>query len=253
MSGAAFLRVQKLVGQSIVKAAAKHNKRAIARELGVVGGSIDPVRCGLNYALAGPSTACEVAELASRLMADAGITKLRKDAVRAIEVVCSLPVGTQIDSRAYFSECVQWVSESFGGHVLAADVHLDEAAPHLHVLALPLVGGRMVGSDLVGGIGTLKARQRDFHETIAQPYGLNSKPVTTKQGKGKVAKAVIERLRATNDPVLQSAAWAMFREAIEQSPIGFAMALGLDVEDEKPKSAKLKTMAQIFTKPVKAL
>ena len=62
------------------------------------------------------------------MMRNAGITKLRKDAVKAIEIVFSLPVEPNLDQRRYFEDCLSWAAGQFGGagNVLAADVHLDE-------------------------------------------------------------------------------------------------------------------------------
>ena len=52
MSGTSFLRVKKLKGAGIVLAAARHNKRTIAAEIGA-SGSIDPARIGMNVSLLG--------------------------------------------------------------------------------------------------------------------------------------------------------------------------------------------------------
>ena len=104
----------------------------------------------LNNTLAGPDTANGVANLANTLMEQAKVGKLRKDAVRALEFVFSLPPGHQIDDGAYFRDCMAWVQSHYGGAVLSADVHRDESALHMHLLLLPLEEGRMVGSRMMG-------------------------------------------------------------------------------------------------------
>ena len=149
MSGGAFLRIKKLKGGGIITVAARHNRRVIQAEMGATG-SIDPTRSHLNETLAGPSTAADVGQLAKDLMTAAGVTRLRKDAVMALEIVFSLPPGHAIDDRAYFNDCAVWAVVYFGGMTLSVDIHRDEAAPHCHVLMLPLVGGRMDGGRLVG-------------------------------------------------------------------------------------------------------
>ena len=93
MSGGAVLRAKKLKGAGIIRAAAAHNKRAIQAELGA-GGSIDSGRTVLNECLAGAATPDDVVSLARVKMAGAGVGKLRKDAVRAIEFVVSLAPGS---------------------------------------------------------------------------------------------------------------------------------------------------------------
>lgn len=247
MSAAAFLRVKKLTGAGIIKAAAMHNRRAIAAELGAAS-HIDASRCALNVSMEGPDTPQAVAELAQSLLDAAGVGKLRKDAVRAVEAVFSLPPdGGGVDPAAYFARCVEWARTAFGP-VLSADAHHDEAAPHLHVLCLPLVGGRMVGSDLVGGPSRLRAMLNDFHARVAQGFGL-------KRGAAKLsgstredaAAAVLAHLRAIGDPVLKSALWPVVRDTIERDPRRFAEALGFEVGSASTASKPAKSFTTIMT------
>jgi len=243
MSGAGFLRVKKLKPDSIILKAARHNKREIQAELGAEG-SIDPTRSSLNYSLVGPSTATAVAALAKDLMAAAGVGKLRKDAVLGIEVVSSLPVGHQLDTRAYFADCVAWAEGYFGGaaNILSADVHLDEGADHCHILVLPLADCRMDGSNMMGGKAKLLAMQKQFHDTVAKQHGLRKAPARLSgTGKQDAAAMVLKRLRETNDAALQSAVWPSVRDLIESAPEPFLMALGLSLE---PKAKKLKSFVE---------
>lgn len=163
MSGAAFLRIKKLKGGGIITLAARHNRRVIQEEMGAAG-PINPTRSHLNETLKGPSTAADVGQLAKDLMKAAGVGKLRKDAVMGLEIVLSLPPGHAIDDRAYFTACADWAASVFGGpqNVLSVDIHRDEAQPHCHILLLPLVDGRMDGSNLIGGKQKLAAMQQDF-------------------------------------------------------------------------------------------
>ena len=167
MSAAAFLRVKKLKGGGIVLAAARHNLREIQAELGA-GGTIDPTRMHMNVVVHGPGNAADVAALAKARMQAAGVGKLRKDAVQAIELVFSLPPCTGVDTRHYFADCLAWAGARFGAdNILSAVAHHDEAAPHMHVLLLPLVGNKMAGSELVGNRRTLTDMQAAFHSAVA--------------------------------------------------------------------------------------
>lgn len=236
MSGAAFLRVAKLKGGGIISAAARHNRREIQAELGATG-PIDPTRSCLNYCLAGPSTADAVAQLAKDMMATSGVVKLRKDAVRAIEAVFSLPVGTAIDTRAYFTDCLSWTADYFGGmaNVLSFDVHMDESAPHAHALILPLVNGRMNGGSLVGAKPKLLAMQSHFHERVAKLHGLRkAKPKPLGEAKRRAVVQVLTHMKQIGDAALQSLAWPSIRECIEADPGPFLLALGLVAEPVKP-------------------
>jgi Plasmid recombination enzyme len=247
MSAAAFLRVKKLTGAGIIKVAAMHNRRAIVAELGA-DGHIDASRCALNVIMEGPDTPQAVAELAQGLMDAAGVGKLRKDAVRAVEAVFSLPPdGGGVDHAAYFARCIEWARTAFGP-VLSADAHHDEAAPHLHVLCLPLVDGRMQGSDLVGGPAKLRALQAGFHADVAQGFGLKRAPAklsgSTREG---AAAAVLAHLRAIGDPVLKSAMWPAIRDAIERDPRPFAEYIGFDVPSASAAPKPAKSFTSIMT------
>lgn len=244
MSGAAFLRIKKLKGGGIITVAARHNKRVIQAEMGATG-SIDPTRSHLNETLQGPSTAADVGQLAKDLMMAAGVTKLRKDAVMALEIVFSLPPGHTIDDRAYFSDCATWAGSYLGGLILSVDIHRDEAQPHCHVLLLPLIDGRMDGSNMLGGKQKLMEMHKRFHLDVAARYGLSKAPSKLSgASKQAASKAVLQRLRETGDKALQSKVWATLRDVIERDPMPFLMALSIELQ---APTKKLRTMAQIFT------
>ena len=244
MSGAAFLRIKKLKGSGIVTVAARHNRRVIQAEVGA-SKTIDSIRSGLNETLEGPPTAAAVGQLAKDLMKAAGVTRLRKDAVMALEVVFSLPPGHLQDDRAYFVDCVAWAGKHFGGVILSADVHRDEAAPHCHVLILPLIDNRMDGGRMAGGKQKFAAMHKEFHEIVATRYGLRKAPARLSgPAKKTAAQVVIKKLRQTSDPALLSAAWPTIRDAIENDPSSFLLALGIAL---KVVPKKLKTVAEIFT------
>ena len=229
MSGTAFLRVGKLKGCGIIAVAARHNKRESQAETGATG-SIDPARTCLNFSLAGPSTVDAVVRLANDLMAAAEVRKLRRDAVRAIEAVFSLPVGTAINARAYFTDCLAWAADYFSGmeNILSFDVHMDEAAPHAHALILPIVNRRMDGSAMIGARPKMLAMQSQFHDRVAKKYGLRKAPSKLMgEAKERAAAQVLAHLRETGDTALQSLAWPTIRGCIESDAGPFLMALGL--------------------------
>lgn len=250
MSGAAFLSIKKLKGGGVIAMAARHNRRVIQAELGAAG-SIDPTRTGLNETLRGPPTADGVAQLGKELMRAAGVGKLRKDAVMGLEVVFSLPPDHPIDDRAYFNDCVTWVADQFGGdqNILSADVHRDEPATHCHVILLPLLAGKMNGSNMMGDKRKLTERQQHFHREVACRYGLSKAPARLRgESKHDAAAAVLGKLRTTSDAALRSKAWPTLRAAIENDPAPFVLALGIELE--RPKK-RLRSMTAIFTSPGK--
>lgn len=248
MATSHFLRLGTIASNGKLGAALRHNKREIQRELGA-SGHIDPARLALNYSLTVAQTSGEVLAKAKALREAAGVKRLRKNAVQAIEILFSLPANTTIDLRSYFADCYAWTANQFGADlVLSADVHLDEAAPHCHVLVLPLKDGRMVGSELMGNRQTLQARQADFYRNVGQRHGLAA-PRKARQSAAErqaIAGRVLTHLRNTNDAALKSAGWALIRDHIGADPFAWATGLGLEVAQPKPPK-KLRTVAQIFT------
>jgi Plasmid recombination enzyme len=143
---------------------------------------------------------------------------------------------------------VAWLAARHGGekNILSADIHRDEPAPHLHLLMLPLIGGRMNGSDALGGRTKLAALHNDFHSQVAAPYGLKRAPARL-QGNAKAAgiAAVLNHMRGTSDPAMRSAVWGPTRESIERDPAPFLAALGIGAPEVKAKA--LRSMTAIFT------
>lgn len=242
----AFFRLKKLKGSGILLAAARHNRRAIQAEFGA-DGHINPARSHLNETLRGPVSPDGVAQQAKAAMQAAGVGKLRKDAVVGIEAVFSLPVDHSIDHRQYFAQCVEWTGAQFGGaeNILSADIHHDEAQPHVHILLVPLFNGRMVGSDMVGNRQSLLALQSKFFNEVARPFGLTKPPIRLLGiAKTEAAARVIAIMKANQDPALKSDTWAVIRAAIESDPAPFAAALGVVVAT---KAKRLKSSTAIFT------
>lgn len=226
--------------------AAKHNKRANPREL-ENRGRIDATRVPLNYCLAGAGTVAGIEALAMGLMGAINTSpeKMRRDYCQAIEIVFSLPTNTTIDLRHFFTECVNWCAAQFGmGNILSADVHLDEAHPHCHVLIAPIQDGRWVGSKLIDRSNTHALRE-SFKAGVADRYGLRMVDKLTGKQKTDAVAIVLEDIEAHHKPLIASPLWQPLRQCIERAPAPFVAALGLALRDKAPP--KRKTMAQIFT------
>ena len=247
VSGVGFMRIKKLKGSGIIAAAARHNRREIQAELGS-SASINGALSHLNETLDGAPTAADVAKLAKTRMREAGITKTRKDAVLGLELVFSLSADHALNDREYFSACAAWAANHFGGrpNILSADIHRDESAPHCHVLIVPLIDGRLSGSDLMGDRRKLAATQQEFFDKVSRRFGM-TKPPARLAGAAKLsaATAVLDRLRTLADPVLKSRVWPTVRDAIEGDPARFLDDCG--IHPPQPKKKVQRTSTQIFT------
>lgn len=234
---ALFMSLKKQHGAGIIKVCAVHNMRTDAAEV-TANPNIDPCRSHLNVRLAGPDTPEGVAKLAQTLMDAAGVGKVRSTAVRCIEVVFSLHPGSPVaDETGYFRACAAWAEETFGP-VLSADVHNDESTPHAHILCLPLVNGRMQGSDLVGIGKRFDAVNESFFIEVAKPFGLIRPARLTAAEKKAAAGAVLSHLKRTGDAALKSQAWGAIRACIEGNPAPFLAALGIEAPQAPDRPAR---------------
>lgn len=249
-AAAQVLCIKKLKGRDVIRVAAKHNLREIQAETGA-DSHIDHLRTPLNQVIAGAATAAEVASCAVHLLNDAGVGKLRKDAVRGIEIVISLPAGSPIDLPEFFSNSLDWVRRFFNVPVLSAVVHLDEATPHCHVLLLPLVNGRMAGSDLVGNRTRLQGMQTSFFEQVGHRYGL-VRPRTRQRlnsaTRHKAASMILTAIQDNPELLDRKDVADALLESLGRNPEPMLLALKLPV----PLSKKSDTsFVEIMTKPCK--
>ena len=244
MATSYMLRIGKLKGAGSVLMASRHNKRTALEQPA----NIDQSRSHLNYCLMGACTPQEVAGEAKLRMSDAGVAKHRTNGVAALEIIVSLPVNSRIDHRAYFADCLSWIAEHFNVPVLSFDVHLDEGAPHAHAILLPLVAGKMNGSDLMGGLSELAKLHASFHASVAGKYGLKkAQRKLTGAAKDQLERKVLAAMKS--DPAMQSQAWPVIRDRIHADPEQFAECYGLR-RIIKPDT---RSFAEIMTQPVDSL
>lgn len=208
-----LVRFAKLKGPTAALRAARHNLRELA-----LTPNITPGQQHLNLVLLGHQTAEAVNAAYKAQLEAAGIDKLRVDAVRLIEALVSLPVGIHDDKCAYFQAALDWMATEFGSaNLLSAVVHKDESAQHMHVLIVPLVHGRMQGSDLLGGKAQLRARLARFEQAMqahAAALGLqdhSEMALTAEQMAGEVIRALQHR----KDPMWKSCVAQLLRNCIE--------------------------------------
>lgn len=247
MSDIQILRVSKISPKQRLAAAARHNLREIQRELGA-NSHINSSATHRNLILAGPPQSADVVHLAESLMREAGIQKPRKDAVWAVEYLFSLPAKTKISVVDYFQDCADWIANFTGCPVLSAVVHLDEACPHLHVLVLPLIGGRMNGAKLVGYKQDLATQKANHYREVGIRYGLRQAGTLSTAQKNEVAAAIFSQLSA--DPALFSLpdVKRALIALIKKSSSDLKQILG--IPDPAPEPSR-KTFVGLMTAPGK--
>lgn len=208
--------------------AARHNLREIQAECGA-DSHIDASRIAENVLLAGPGTAEDVQAVASERLDGAGIdpSKLRRDHCQAIELLFSLREQSGIEPVAYFRRCLEWVSAEVRLPVLSAVIHMDEAAPHFHVLMLPVQGSIHVGNKSIAKT-QLKVLADSFFNTVAGPAGLRRMGAKMVGPVKRMAvAAVLRTCEAQGMPERVGVLWPILRAAIERDPTKAVQALNL--------------------------
>ncbi|QWE17085.1 plasmid recombination protein [Polynucleobacter sp. AP-Nino-20-G2] len=248
-----FLRTAKLKGARKIEVASRHNLREIQAELGAYS-HIDPHRSEANIILRGERTAQKVTQRANQLMLDAGVSKLRKDAVRAIEIVFSLSPNVEIDVNGFFAKATSWAEAYFQVPILSSVIHHDEQAPHCHVLMLPLVGNRLVGSDLIGNRQSLERMQSDFYANVAHGFGLQRPARSKEYSKAKRQEMAVQVLTVIKDDptkLKNASIFAALMEAIAiQAPVKLLELLNIPIKLDSMR--KIKSSTSIFIKKMKS-
>lgn len=160
-------------GRNGIAIAAWHNLREYKSNHGRPD-NIDTSKTYLNIILRGAENIAGVVDEAEHLMRQAKVKMpLRKNGARGVELIFSLPPLSGINESAFFTDCVDWTERYYNVHILSAVIHNDETAPHLHVILLPLVNGKMNGSALIGGRAKLRSMKASFFDQVGRRYGLN--------------------------------------------------------------------------------
>lgn len=244
-----YLNIKPISSKIKLRNAIRHNYREIQAELGA-NSHIDATRTHLNQNLV-PKTNADDLMLRVTDVIDAyeaqHSRRIRKDAVLAIEVLFSLPVmASEIPAIDYFRDCLAWAKDQLKpGEVISADVHLDESAPHMHVIFFAVTPACLNGTRIKGYKSAKFEREQNFYENVAAKYGLQAPPTRlAKADRVQLAKKVLSTIEGTDDPLTRSPHFPLIKAAIEEEPVPWAQNLGIEIEIT-PR--KMRTFAQIMT------
>jgi hypothetical protein len=239
--------IKRLKGQGIIRRAAKHNLREIAAEIGV-DRRIDAKRIHLNYVLRGPGASEEIVSLRNSLLRDAGIKKLRSDAVEGLEILFTWPLQDRQCPAQYFEDCTQWAAEHFQVPILSSVVHLDESTPHCHLLMLPLANGRMTGSALFGTARLLAMHLDTFYREVGAKYGIVRKPPEPKLSSFtrdyviRAAQNIFNAISGLTEETIE-----MLLEPHRKNPLRLAEHLNIAFPVEVPRTTS--KFVEMMTRP----
>jgi len=244
-----FFNIQKINSFSQLKSAFRHNKREIQKELGA-NSHIDASKICQNYSVIETVATPELLQRmhdSVELYEESTGKRIRRDAVLAIEAVFSIPASrTDIDIESFFHDCKLWFTEQMSpATVLAADVHLDEANPHMHVILSCVTPSKLIGSRLKGNSEKYRERNEDFFHKVASRYGLSLPPSKLyKADRSNLAKASISKIESDGDPMTKSPHYSLIRSMIQENPVPFATNLGIPIQIT---AKKMRTVVQIMT------
>lgn len=135
---------------------------------------------------------------------DVGITKTRKDAVKAIEILCTASPeyfnGNVIDKRltAFCRQAQDFIKDRYGKeNVMTVDIHLDEKTPHIHFVIVPITKDNRLSAKIVCGNRTeYQKLQDDFSDKMKNlglkrgVRGSNAKHIEMKEFYGSLSTNV---------------------------------------------------------------
>lgn len=172
------IHVQKLKGSAIggVEIHSEREREGVSH----TNPDIDWSRTELNYQLHEPALHARgtYARRIDDRLREAGITRVRKDAVKLCGVVISsdreffqqLPSEQQ---REFFQRSYDFMAARYGKeNILSAVVHMDETTPHMHLYLVPITpDNRLCCKEIFDKRG-LAALHDAFYRDVGKAYGL---------------------------------------------------------------------------------
>jgi hypothetical protein len=129
--------------------------------------------------------------------------KPRSNAVLAHEVVVTASPDAFKDKNfnhsEYFKDAVKHIAELHGGNqnIISLAIHYDEETPHLHVIVMPVVHGKLNSRFVIGGSAKrMSELQTLFHNQVGAKHGLTRGVIGSKKKHNplsKIGKAIDER------------------------------------------------------------
>lgn len=170
----AICRVAKVKGAGSINGKSDHNYRHAQVP------NADTTRQYLNQEYVNTHT--QLAPAIEERLHDAGITKMRQDAVKGMEfILTASPERFQRDQSGQATGDYrngEWVranlafmQRQYGPNLVAFTLHQDEKTPHIHALVVPITAdGRLCAKELFNP-KTLRQLQTDYAQAM-KPFGL---------------------------------------------------------------------------------
>ena len=138
------------------------------------------------------------AAIESRI-AEAGVTRVRKDAVTHLTVYASMPdyAKRSDDERTEFARLLKnFLEKKYGeGNVVDIRWHFDESSPHLHATVVPITSdGRLCAKELFAPTKkSMEKWQREYYANVAAPLHYSTPDFGHSAEKGYTKSTVATR------------------------------------------------------------
>lgn len=206
--------------------------------------------------------------------------KIRDNQVRAMGFIVSTneALPDEETAKEFLDRSVQWFGARYGyENLLAAQIHLDEGTPHVHIWVAPVIHGedgydRLCAKELfapdkrrknaegkweVTAQGTMSRLQEDFWEQVAKPYGYERPMRHELRAKGyrsldaykvqvgttRALKSEIETLEGARDKAKHGAITAKRElDGLEQLRVESSVKLGAvnaKVDEKRAQAAEI--------------
>ena len=170
-------------------------------------GHIDPERTKNNIELISlPKGVRSAAEFFNKRISELDYYKnhdLRKNGVICQEILLAygmdgLPEDFSVARWAQQSE--QYLKDTYGKeNIISAVVHMDEGAPHIHALIMPIVDGRLSARKINGDRDGMRALHTRYYEDYMKHCGLEPEDV----GRGSVIKGNVTQFYKALDKTFE--------------------------------------------------
>lgn len=160
----AYISIKRLQTSSLLSQSYNHNYRKVGfRE------NVDTSLSHLNQEVV-PLDGDNYNDAFKRRQERDGFIIPRSDSTRILEIISTYSGGKVDDTfnvNRWVDENIKWYNKTFGEeNIMSAVLHLDETTPHLHVMVIPVVDGKLNATTL-----TLSTREM-FAKTGKKGYAL---------------------------------------------------------------------------------
>ena len=184
--GFAIMRQDKIKTVSNANARLRHNRREVP--------CVTADRTKENKSLVSESSrAFKNKSFKEIFKSKVGDQKIRKNAVKAIEVILTFSPGSikAEDLQSWSAASMKWLCQVFGSsNIIDARLHLDETTPHIHAMIIPIdERGKLNARAFLGGTRDRMVELQTSYAEAVKSFGLErgiSKQITGEEHKSSL-------------------------------------------------------------------